>query len=99
MRCSAAVMISATPALSSAPSSVVPSVWMSVWPTKCFSSGNSSGVMASWPLRRISPPSYSSTMRGFTPAPLMSGEVSTWAMKPITGAFSQPGVAGIVPIT
>ena len=29
----------------------------------------------------------------------MSGEVSTWAMNPITGAFSQPGVAGTVPIT
>ena len=40
-RYSAAVMISATPALSSAPSSVVPSVWMSVCPLKNASSGKS----------------------------------------------------------
>ena len=92
-------MISATPALSSAPSSVVPSVWMSVWPLKKLSSGKSLTVIVRWPLRKMSPPSYSSMMRGLMSRPLMSGEVSTWAMKPMTGAFSHPGVAGMVPIT
>ena len=99
MRYSAALMISATPALSSAPSSVVPSVWISVWPLKNASSGNSATRIVSCPLRTMSPPSYSSMTRGRTSLPLMSGEVSTWAMKPITGAFTHPGVAGIVPIT
>ena len=92
-------MISATPALSSAPSSVVPSVWISVCPLKKASSGNSETFIVSWPFRAMSPPSYSSITRGFTSFPLMSGEVSTWAMKPMTGAFSHPGAAGIVPIT
>ena len=92
-------MISATPALSSAPSSVVPSVWISVWPLKNSSSGKSATRIVSWPFSAMSPPSYSSMMRGLTSLPLMSGDVSTWAMKPITGAFSQPGVAGTVPIT
>ena len=92
-------MISATPALSSAPSSVVPSVWMSVWPLKKASSGNSSTRIVRWPLSTKSPPSYSSTMRGLTSLPLMSGDVSTWAMKPMTGAFSYPFEAGTVPMT
>ena len=92
-------MISATPALSSAPSSVVPSVWMSVWPLKKASSGKSATRIVSWPLRTMSPPSYSSMTRGLTSLPLMSGDVSTWAMKPMTGAFSQPGVAGMLPMT
>ena len=99
MRYSAAVMISATPALSSAPSSVVPSVWISVCPLKKASSGNSETFIVSWPFRAMSPPSYSSITRGFTSLPLMSGEVSTWAMKPMTGAFSHPFEAGTVPIT
>ena len=41
MSCSAAVMISATPALSSAPSRVVPSVVIRVLPFKVFNSGKS----------------------------------------------------------
>ena len=92
-------MISATPALSSAPSSVVPSVWMSVCPLKNVSSGKSATRIVNCPLSTMSPPSYSSIVRGRTSLPLMSGEVSTWAMKPTTGADSQPAVAGTVPIT
>ena len=30
---------------------------------------------------------------GLTPAPLTSGDVSTWAMNPMTGTCSLPGVA------
>ena len=92
-------MISATPALSSAPSSVVPSVWISVCPLKNSSSGKSATRIVNWPFSAMSQPSYSSMTRGLTSLPLMSGEVSAWAMNPITGAFSQPGVAGTVPIT
>ena len=55
--------------------------------------------IVSWPFSAMSQPSYSSMTWGLTSLPLMSGEVSTWAMNPITGAFSQPGVAGTVPIT
>ena len=51
-------MISAMPALSSAPSSVVPSVVISSWPTWLASCGDSSGRMTlgDWP-SGISPPS------------------------------------------
>ena len=55
--------------------------------------------IVSCPFRAMSPPSYSSITRGLMFAPLMSGEVSTWAMKPMTGAFSHPFEAGTVPIT
>jgi hypothetical protein len=34
-----------------------------------------------------------------TPAPLISGEVSTWAMKPMTGTSAFRVVAGMVAIT
>ena len=54
---SAAVMISATPALSSAPSRVVPSVWIRVWPSKSFNSGKSATRMVSWPFSTMSDPS------------------------------------------
>ena len=36
---------------------------------------------------------------GFTPAPLISGEVSTCAMKPIAGTPAFDVVAGMVAIT
>ena len=71
---------------------------MSVWPTNSRSSGKSATRMVICPLSGMSLPSYCSMMRGLTFAPLMSGAVSTWAMKPTTGAFSQPSDAGIVPI-
>jgi hypothetical protein len=38
-------------------------------------------------------------MSGFTPAPLISGDVSTCAMKPITGTAAFADVAGMVAIT
>ncbi|MEZ5285898.1 MAG: hypothetical protein R2712_14045 [Vicinamibacterales bacterium] len=36
---------------------------------------------------------------GVTPAPLISGDVSTWAMKPMTGMPGLEEVAGIVAMT
>ena len=91
-------MISATPALSSAPRSVVPSVVISSWPTWFSSSGDSSGWI-DWPESpsTISPPSYR-TRCGETPAPLTSRAVSTWANSAIVGT-SCSTVAGRVPVT
>ena len=55
---SSAVIISAMPALSSAPSRVVPSVVMSVMPTSFFRPGNAAGLSVSpLPARSTSPPS------------------------------------------
>jgi hypothetical protein len=52
-----AVMISATPALSSAPSRVLPSVVMSVCPNNWCSTGNMTGERISSPIpSAISPP-------------------------------------------
>ena len=58
IRRSQTVRISAIPALSSAPSRVVPSVVMRVWPRQAMRSGNCAGLSTSplWP-SRILPPS------------------------------------------
>jgi hypothetical protein len=50
-------MISATPALSSAPSSVVPSVWISVCPLKKLNSGKSATFIVTPAFSRMSLPS------------------------------------------
>ena len=75
-------MMMATPALSSAPSSVVPSVVMSVWPTE----RSSSGLSATRITRPGSPGKARCRRRdscaitcGLTSAPVVSGEVSEWA--------------------
>ena len=81
-----ACTISAIPALSSAPRSVCPSVTIMSSPTCCRSSGNFSGEDTIPSDSTISFPSQFFTMRAFTFSPLQSGEVSQWAMNPITGA-------------
>jgi hypothetical protein len=101
IRYSAAAMISATPALLSAPSSVVPDAVTMSLPICSSRSGLSA--------RRITAVGSSgSTMScpfqlrctiGFTFSPLISGEVSTWARKPMTGTFGFLVVAGIVAMT
>ena len=91
------VMISATPALSSAPRSVEPSVTISVLPRTSAMAGNCFSLkIAPWP-RSMSFPSKN-TSRAFTFSPLAAGEVSMWEIKATAGAFTPP-VAGSVPIT
>ena len=94
-------MISATPALSSAPSRVVPDAVTMSLPAWCSSAGQlpmpttiagSSGSAMSCPFQPR-------CTIGFTPAPLASGEVSTCAIRPITGTFGLFVVAGSVPNT
>ena len=93
-RNSTAVMISATPALSSAPSSVVPSLVTMSWPTRPTSAGESS-ESSTWvgsPGSTIGEPSHASWTIGRTFEPLTSGVVSTCAIKPTTGASGAPGI-------
>ena len=97
MSFSTAVMISATPALSSAPSSVEPSVTSSTFPRTSFMAGNCfSERMTPWP-SSISSPVYK-TSRAFTPSPLAAGEVSTCAISASVPAALTPSVAGSVPM-
>src|SRR6476659_7308112 len=86
-------MISAIPALSSAPSRVVPSLVTMSWPTRAASAGSAFGssVCRGSPGRTIVSPSHDSWTIGVTPAPVTSGVVSTWAMSPTTGASALPG--------
>ena len=44
----------------------------------------------------MSLPSQARWRIGLTSCPLISGEVSTWATKPMVGTCSKPGVAGTV---
>src|SRR5438874_2261940 len=99
-RYSAAVTISATPALLSAPRSVIPEAVTMSSPMRSRSGAQSAmRRMASGASGRArSRPSYLRWTIGFTPAPLTSGDVSTCAMKPMTGtAFGDVG--GIVAVT
>ena len=89
-------MISAIPALSSAPRSVVPSLVTMSCPTRAASSGSCSGS-STWrasPGSSIGAPSQASCTIGDTSAPLTSGVVSTCAMSPTTGAPFVPGEPG-----
>ena len=81
------------PALSSAPSSVVPSVTIRCLPMLRLRIGKSSGLSTVFSFSAMSPPVYS-TMRGLMSLPEQSGEVSIWAMRPMAGA---PGVPGTEP--
>ena len=78
--------ISATPALLSAPSSVVPDAVTMSWPICSPSYGMSASAQHRRRDRRAARGRGRRSARwtiGFTPAPLISGDVSTWAMKPI----------------
>ncbi len=90
MRCAAAVTISATPALLSAPSSVVPDAVTMSWPVCSASAGSSvsRSTAAVSSGRTRSRPSYARCTSGRTLAPDISGDVSTWAMKPIVGTVA-----------
>ena len=85
-------MMTAMPALSSPPSSVVPSVVITVLPIAAANSGLSaaSNTCRGSPGNTISPPSYLSITCGRTPAPVVSGEVSKCALKATTGGDSLP---------
>ena len=95
-------IISATPALSSAPSSVVPSVQTRSSPTRLLSAGSFAGVIAilcpSTSPQTKSPPVYV-TMWGFTPAPGATSVVSRWAIRPRAGRCSQPLLAATRAVT
>ena len=83
-----AVMIAATPALSSAPSSVVPSLVTRSCPRLSASAGISAGSRT-WdgsPGRRIVSPAHARWTIGRTPVPGVSGVVSTCAISPTVGA-------------
>ena len=83
-----AVMIAATPALSSAPSSVVPSLVTRSCPSLSASAGISAGSRT-WdgsPGRRIVSPAHARWTIGRTPVPGVSGVVSTCAISPTVGA-------------
>ena len=83
------VIISATPALSSPPSRVSPSVTSSSWP-RCAGSGVRRIFFSAF--SRISPPSQR-TARACTGPPGTASEVSIWAMRPMAGAAgSLPGM-------
>ena len=94
-RCATAAMISATPALSSAPSSVVPSVVISSWP-----SGREVGAVLDPDHLPVHPRQddlaavVDDPLRP-TSAPVTDGLVSTWARKPTVGTSSST-VAGTV---
>ena len=81
-RYSTAAMITAMPALSSAPSSVVPSDVMIVSPLHFRSSGLSFGSMTTPAPRASGRPSYFSWNVGFTSLPDAAGDVSRCAMRP-----------------
>ena len=85
------------PALSSAPSRVVPSVTISSSPAWADRPGHRDSVRETASDRGRSPPSYR-TMRGFTFSPEASGDVSMWAMRASTGAVT-PAAAGRVAMT
>ena len=92
-RYATAAMISAIPALSSAPRSVVPSLVTMSWPTRTARAGSASGsrTCRGSPGSAIASPAHASWTIGDTSAPVTSGVVSTWAISPTTGA---PVVAG-----
>ena len=94
-------MMAATPALLSAPSSVVPEAVTMSLPTCRRSAGISDGLstIEGSSGSTMSPPCQLECTIGLTPAPLSSGEVSTWAMKPITGTCGFLLVAGTVAMT
>ena len=78
----------ATPALSSAPSRVVPSLVTRSWPTRSASPGMSSGS-STWPGSpgsRSGAPSQPRCTSGRTPVPETPGAVSTCAIRPTVGA-------------
>ena len=91
-------MISATPALSSAPSSVSPLEVTMSWPSLPASSGIVAGS-STVSLRgsSIGPPAYARWTIGSTPSPGASGLVSTWARSPTTGVapLRSPGSVAI----
>ena len=87
-------MISAIPALSSAPSSVVPSLVTMSWPTRSASAGSCVGIEDLPRVARKQRSARPPRPRGrsaTTPAPMTSGVVSTCAMSPTTGASTVPG--------
>ena len=90
----------ATPALSSAPRSVVPSVVMRVAPIRFASSGLSATriILVGSPGNGISPPAYCAITCGLTFAPLVSGDVSRCALNATTGT-SCDTLAGTVAMT
>ena len=87
-------MISAIPALSSAPSSVVPSLVTMSWPTRSASAGSCVGIehlsRIARELDRLAAPAPRGRS-ATTPAPTTSGVVSTCAMSPTAGAATVPG--------
>ncbi len=102
IRYSAAAMISATPDLSSEPSSVRPGRGDDVVAVLCgqlrvvgFAQHERRDRRAARGRARRSSCGRSAARC----APLTSGDVSTWAMKPMAGTASLPGDAGIVAIT
>ena len=80
-------IIIAIPALSSAPSKVVPSVVTNLCPTNSFKNGYSSSLNLYFSFKTISPPLYESIIWGLTFLPVNSKAVSMWEMKPIVGTF------------
>ena len=96
MSLSTADIISATPALSSAPSSVVPSVTISSSPT-CFERPGQRASFMTTPDSKVNSPSGQVITAGRTFSPGASGAVSTWAMSAMEGAPLT--LAGSVPYT
>ncbi len=84
-------IITATPALSSAPRRVLPSEVTIVVPTYLIMSRDLAGSTVTPPSSTIVEPSHPWWRMGSTPAPGSSGEVSTWAISPITGPLPVPG--------
>ena len=74
IRYSTAVTISATPALSSPPRRVVPSVTINSCPIKSFRNENFSTSVTMPLLSSMSPPSYTNAL-AFISAPLTAGDV------------------------
>ena len=91
----------ATPALSSAPNSVVPEAVMMSSPALPLSAGMVSAE-STWlgsSGRTIGEPSQLRCTMGLTLAPLKAGAVSTWARKATAGMPSPSTLAGTVAIT
>ena len=93
MKCFAISIIIAIPALSSAPSKVVPSVVTNLWPISSFKNGYSSSLNLYLSFKIMSPPSYESIICGLTFFPVISRAVSMWEIKPIVGtSFTVPSI-------
>ena len=80
-------MMDVIPALSSAPSNVLPSVTIKRLPLNSFIHGKRSMDNVTSLFKAISLPSKFSMIRGLTPVPLKSGAVSMCAIKPTVSTF------------